>query len=97
MKVVNSVSVFVGMFAIVVCSGAIEAAAQQSPLFGCVKSGTGQLRIPLDGEGCKDGEIELRFNDFPLLVALQNKVADLEKRLVDLEQCPVIIEECSPK
>jgi len=100
MKAAKRFSVIAGMLAAVICSSALEGAAQTEPLMGCVKPGTGLLRIPPPGEGCKASETPLSFNDFPLLVALRDQVlklqaavADLEERLAKLEACT---EQCSP-
>ncbi len=43
MKGIPRFSVIAGVFAAVVCSGALDAAAQQQPIIGCVKPGTGLL------------------------------------------------------
>jgi hypothetical protein len=108
MKVANRFSVIAGVLAAVICSSsAPEAAAQQQPIIGCVKQGTGQLRIPPPNEGCKAGETPLGFNDLPLLVALrdlvlqlqadvqtlQTEVQDLQERLTALETCTA----CAPQ
>jgi hypothetical protein len=39
----------------------------------------------LNGESCKSQETPLGFNDLPLLVALQNRVLELEDRVATLE------------
>jgi hypothetical protein len=85
------------------CS-ALEAAAQQQPILGCVKPGTGLLRIPSGNEGCKAEERPLGFNDLPLLVALrtqveqlQAEVEDLQQRLADVEECTDSIPACNPE
>ena len=70
MKVANRFSVIAAVLAAVICSSALEAVAQPQPILGCVKPGTGLLRIPSGNEGCKAGETPLGFNDLPLLVAL---------------------------
>ena len=107
MKVAGRFSVIVGVLAAVICSSALEAAAQQQLIIGCVKPGTGQLRIPPPNEGCKTGETPLGFNDLPLLVALrdmvvqlqadvqtlQTEVLDLQERLAALETCTA----CAPQ
>jgi hypothetical protein len=107
MKVANRFLVIAGVLAAVICSSAPEAAAQQQPIIGCVKQGTGQLRIPPPNEGCKAGETPLGFNDLPLLVALrdlvlqlrtdvqnlQTEVQDLQERLTALEACTA----CAPQ
>ena len=100
MNAAKRFSVIAGMLAAVICSSAPEGAAQPQPLLGCVKPGTGLLRIPPPGEGCKAAETPLSFNDFPLLVALRDQVlklqaavADLEERLAKLEACT---EQCNP-
>ena len=104
MKVVNRFSVIAGALAAVICSSAPEAAAQQQLILGCVKPGTGLLRIPPANEGCKAGETPLGFDDLPLLVALrtqveqlQEEVESLQQRLTDLEECPAIIDACMPE
>jgi len=104
MKVVNRFSVIAGALAAVICSSALEAVAQQQPILGCVKPGTGLLRIPSGNEGCKAEERPLGFNDLPLLVALrtqveqlQEEVESLQQRLTDLEECPAIIDACMPE
>jgi hypothetical protein len=88
--------------AAVICSTAPETAAQPEPIVGCVKPGTGLLRIPPPGEGCKAQETPLGFGDLPLLVALRDlveqlhvKVEALEERLALVEACTDIIPECS--
>jgi hypothetical protein len=101
MKVVNRFSVIAGALAAVICSSALQAVAQPQPIIGCVKPGTGLLRIPSGNEGCQAEETPLGFNDLPLLVALrtqveqlQAEVGSLQQRLSDLEECPAIIEAC---
>src|SRR5215470_11761363 len=75
-----------GVLAGVLCGGAMEAAAQeQQPIFGCVKPGTGQLRIPPPNEGCKGSETPMGFNDFPLLVALRTQVEQLQAAVTSLQ------------
>ena len=103
MKVANRFSVIAGALAAVICSSTLEAVAQQ-PIIGCVKPGTGLLRIPSGNEGCKAEETPLGFNDLPLLVALRNQVEQLQteveslqQRLNDLEECPAIKEACPPE
>ena len=97
-------SVIAGALAAVICSSALEAAAQQQPILGCVKPGTGLLRIPPPNEGCKAGETPLGFNDLPLLVALrtqveqlQEEVKILQERLATVEACTGSIPECKPE
>jgi hypothetical protein len=104
MKVANRFFVIAGAFAAVICSSALEAAAQQEPILGCVKPGTGLLRIPSGNEGCKAQETPLGFNDLPLLVALRDRVMDLElavqdlqERLDEVEACTGNIPECHPE
>jgi len=96
--------VIAGALAAVICSSAPEAAAQQQPILGCVKPGTGLLRIPPPNEGCKAGETPLGFNDLPLLVALRTQVEQLQEdvtilqeKLAELEACTDCIPECNPK
>ncbi len=103
MKIANRFSVIAGVFAAVICSSALEAAAQPQPILGCVKPGTGLLRIPSGNEGCKAGETPLGFNDLPLLVALRTRVelleaevTSLQGRLGTLEACTASIPACNP-
>jgi len=81
MKVTRFLAI-AGVIAAVICGSASEAAAQQQPILGCVKPGTGLLRIPGPNEGCKAEETPLGFNDLPLLVALKNQVAALQSALI---------------
>jgi hypothetical protein len=85
MKAANRFSVIAGVLAAVICSSALEAAAQQQPIFGCIKPGTGLLRIPPPNEGCKAGETPLGFNDLPLLVGLRNQVEQLQTEVDTLQ------------
>ena len=103
MKVAMRFSLLAGTLAAVICSSAPESVAQPQPLLGCVKPGTGLLRIPPPGESCKAAEIPLSFNDFPLLVALRNQVlqlqeevAALQERLAKVEACTELIPQCNP-
>ena len=96
MKGVNRFSVIAGALAAVICSSALEAVAQQQLIIGCVKPGTGLLRIPSGNEGCKAEERPLGFNDLPLLVALRNQVVMLQQRVDELEACAVMRPECMP-
>jgi hypothetical protein len=91
MKVANRFSVIAGVLiagvlAAVICSRAPEAAAQQQPIIGCVKQGTGLLRIPPPNEGCKADETPLGFDDLPLLVALRELVLQLQAEVQDLQE-----------
>ena len=102
MKIGNRISVIAGALAAVICSSALQAVAQPQPILGCVKPGTGLLRIPSGGEGCKAQETPLGFNDLPLLVALrtqveqlQEEVESLQQRLSDVEECTDSIPECN--
>ena len=79
--------VLTGVLALVLGFSTVDVMAEQQPLMFCVKAGTGLLRIPLNGESCKNQETPLGFNDLPLLVALQNKVLELESRVDTLEGC----------
>jgi len=97
MKVANRFSVIAGALAAVICSSALKAVAQQQPVIGCVKPGTGLLRIPSGDEGCKAEERPLGFNDLPLLVALRTQVEMLQQRLKELEECPAIMDACPPQ
>jgi hypothetical protein len=85
MKVANRFSVIAGVLAAVICSSALEGTAQPQPIFGCVKPGTGLLRIPPPNEGCKAGETPLGFNDLPLLVGLRNQVQQLQTEVDTLQ------------
>ena len=102
MKVAKRFSVIAGVLAAVICSSAPEAAAQQQPILGCVKPGTGLLRIPSGNEGCKPGETPLGFNDLPLLVALRAQVQQLQaavealqKELEEVKACTDSIPSCN--
>src|SRR5215510_12646566 len=99
MKRVYRFSIMAGALATVVCGSALESVAQQA-ILGCVKPGTGLLRIPPANEGCKAQETPLGFNDLPLLVALRNKVEQLQQEVESLQEslselaaCPVL-DEC---
>jgi hypothetical protein len=103
MKVANRFSVIAGVLAAVICSSALEAVAEPQPILGCVKPGTGLLRIPSGDEGCKAEETPLGFNDLPLLVALRDQVVQLQKdveslqkELAEVKACTDIIPECNP-
>ena len=103
MKVANRFSVIAAVLAAVICSSALEAVAQPQPILGCVKPGTGLLRIPSGNEGCKAGETPLGFNDLPLLVALRTQVEQLQEAVKSLQEelakvkaCTDIIPECNP-
>ena len=103
MKVASWFSVLAGVLAVVICSSALEAAAQQQPILGCVKPGTGLLRIPSGNEGCKPEETPLGFNDLPLLVALRTAVEQLQEAVKSLQDeldqvkaCTDTIPECNP-
>ncbi len=69
-------------------------AQQQEPLLGCVKPGTGLLRILQPGDTCKNNETPLGFSDLPLLVALRNRVQDLEERVQTLEEQVEDLKKC---
>ena len=103
MKVANRFSLIAAVLAAVICSSAPEAVAQPQPILGCVKPGTGLLRIPSGNEGCKEGETPLGFNDLPLLVALRTQVQQLQaavqslqEELANVKACTDIIPECNP-
>ena len=100
MKVAR-LSVIAGALAAVICSSGLEAAAQPQPILGCVKPGTGLLRIPPPNEGCKAKETPLGFNDLPLLVALRAQVEQLQKDVQLLkekvERLEACAEECTPE
>src|SRR5713101_1834681 len=102
MKVANRFSLIAAVLAAVICSSALEAVAQE-PIIGCVKPGTGLLRIPSGNEGCKAEETPLGFNDLPLLVALRAQVLQLQEdvrilqdKLAKLEACTASIPGCNP-
>ena len=104
MKVAKRFSLIAGVLAAVICSSALEAVAQAQPILGCVKPGTGLLRIPSGNEGCKAGETPLGFNDLPLLVALRDRVRELEDAvkslqdgLASVQACTAIVPECNPE
>ena len=103
MKVANRFSLIAAVLAAVICSSALEAVAQPQPILGCVKPGTGLLRIPSGNEGCKEGETPLGFNDLPLLVALRTQVQQLQaavqslqEELANVKACTDSIPECNP-
>ena len=85
MKIAYRVSVIAGLLAAGICGSALHATAQTQPVTACVKPGSGLLRIPPPGEGCKPEETPLSFNDFPLLVALQTRLVALESAVGDLQ------------
>jgi hypothetical protein len=98
MKVANRFSVIAGVLiagvlAAVICSRAPEAAAQQQPIIGCVKQGTGLLRIPPPNEGCKADETPLGFDDLPLLVALRDRVLQLQVAVENLQAAVLDLQE----
>jgi len=102
MKITNGFPLITALLAAVICTSAPEAVAQTEPILGCVMPGTGLLRIPSGGLGCRTEETPLGFNDLPLLVALrtqvqqlQAQVQDLQQRLASLEACTANI--CSPE
>jgi len=105
MKVASRFSLIAGVLAAVICSSALEAvAAEPQPILGCVKPGTGLLRIPSGDEGCRPEETPLGFNDLPLLVALRNQVEQLQEQVQSLQEelanvkaCTDIIPECNPE
>jgi len=93
---VAAFSVLAGVLAAaVIGTGPLEATAQQNQLMGCVKQGTGLLRIPAPNEGCKANETPLSFSDFPLLVALRDHVQQLQQALDALEARVTILEACA--
>lgn len=85
MKVASRFSVIALVLAAVISSSPLGAAAQQQPILGCVKPGTGLLRIPSGNEGCKAEETPLGFNDLPLLVALRAQVEQLQMDVESLQ------------
>jgi hypothetical protein len=110
MRHVRSIVITAGVFALALGASAPATMAQQpEPLVGCVKPGTGLLRILEPGDTCKPGETPLGFNDLPLLVALRQQVMNLqttveelqtmvqmlEERVQSLEQCTAQL--CSPE
>ncbi len=102
MKRVRSIVITAGMLAVLLGSSlSATMAQQQEPLLGCVKPGTGLLRILQPGETCKAQETPLGFNDLPLLVALrqqvvtlQTTVQELQTRVETLEERVQVLEEC---
>lgn len=94
MKKTITGSVIAGVLALALCGSALEVAAQQQPILGCVKPGTGLLRIPPRGEGCKAQETPLGFNDLPLLVALREQVQGLQEEVMRLRNRVDQLEEC---
>lgn len=105
MKIANRCLVTAGVLAALICSSVPEAAAQpETPILGCVKPGTGLLRIPPPNEGCKKNETPLGFNDLPLLVELRNQVLQLKEqveilqdKVAALEACTGTIPACNPE
>ena len=95
MKVANRFSVIAGVLAVVICSSAPEAAAQPQLILGCVKPGTGLLRIPPANEGCKADETPLGFDDLPLLVALRDQVLQLQEEVQILQNTLAVVEACT--
>ena len=108
MKRVRSFVIAAGVLALGLGGSPAAMAEPQAPLLGCVKPGTGLLRIVQPGETCKGQETPLGFNDLPLLVALQQQVVTLtnalqalqtavqtlEERVEALEQCTAL--PCTP-
>jgi len=101
---VTRLSVIAGALAAVMCSSVLDAAAQQQPILGCVKPGTGLLRIPPPNQGCMGEETPLGFNDLPLLVALriqveqlQDEVVILQETLASVQACTNSIPQCNPQ
>ena len=88
--------VIAGALAGLICISAPEAAAQQ-PIIGCVKPGTGLLRIPPPNEGCMAEETPLTFDDLPLLVALRTQVLQLLQQVNMLEERLASVEACTPQ
>ena len=105
MERIRRIVIAVSMLAFVLGSSPIDTTAQQQePLLGCVKAGTGLLRILQPGESCKDQETPLGFNDLPLLVALRQQVIALQTtvqtlttRVEELEARVQALEECTPQ
>lgn len=103
MKRLRSVVITAGVLALVLGSSPhITMAQPQAPLLGCVKPGTGLLRIVKPGETCKAQETPLGFNDLPLLVALAQQVTalattveELLTRVQTLEERVQALEECT--
>jgi hypothetical protein len=94
MKSVRSIVVTGGALALLLGGAPVGAMAQQQPLLGCVKPGAGLLRILQPGETCKANETPLGFNDLPLLVALQQRVINLENTVQELTSRVDALEEC---
>jgi hypothetical protein len=64
MKRVRSIVIAVGVLAFVLGSSPSDTMAQQQePLLGCVKPGTGLLRILQSGESCMAEETPLGFSN----------------------------------
>ena len=87
MKRVRSIVITAGVLTLVLASSGPRAtmAQPQEPLLGCVKPGTGLLRIVQPGETCKHQETPLGFNDLPLLVALRDQVIALQAAVQQLQ------------
>jgi hypothetical protein len=96
MKKVQTLLLTAGVLTVLIGNGPIPASAQQQPLLGCVKPGTGLLRILPAGEECKHNETPLGFNDLPLLVGLQNRISDLEETVQNLTERVEELEACLP-
>jgi hypothetical protein len=87
MKISNKYVVIVGMIVVAVICGASATFGQEATVLGCVKAGTGQLRIVFGEDAqCKNNETPLAFENLPKLVMLQNKVAALEEAKEALTQ-----------
>lgn len=96
MKHVRSIVITAGVLALALgTSPRATMAQQQEPLLGCVKPGTGLLRILKPGETCKARETPLGFNDLPLLVALQQLVINLQNTVQALEERVQALEQCT--
>ena len=90
-KIFLTVSAFILLFG----SNTVTTLAQtDEPLLGCVKPGTGLLRILQPGETCKNNETPLGFDDLPLLVALRNQVRALQIEVKYLKDRVKALEEC---
>ena len=95
MKIATRCLVIAGVLATVICNSVPEATAQPQPILGCVKPGTGLLRIPPPNEGCKKNETPLGFNDLPLLVALRDQVQQLQEQVQALQERVAALEACT--
>lgn len=96
MKNVRRSVITAGVFAVLLgCSPSNTMAQEQDlPLLGCVKPGTGLLRILQPGETCKNNEAPLGFDNLPLLVAQRDRVRELEERIQTLGEQVEDLKKC---